>query len=60
MVGDPSTCIAFACGPCMTANDKAEARRTGVAPAPRFLEATLEALGQIGLKEEQLEYESYG
>jgi 3-ketosteroid 9alpha-monooxygenase subunit B len=60
LVEDPSSCVAFACGPGVTAHDKAEARKTGVAPAPRFLESTLSALREIGLREEQLEYESYG
>jgi 3-ketosteroid 9alpha-monooxygenase subunit B len=60
VVEDPSTCVAFACGPGISAHDKAEARKTGIAPAPRFLEATLEALRAIGLREDQLEYESYG
>ena len=60
VVADPSACVAFACGPGITSHDKAEARRTGVAAAPRFLETTLAALREIGLTEEQLEYESYG
>lgn len=60
LVDDPSSCVAFACGPGITAHEKAEARKTGVAPAPRFLESTLEALREIGLGEDQLEYESYG
>jgi 3-ketosteroid 9alpha-monooxygenase subunit B len=59
-VDDPSSCLAFACGPGITSHDKSEARRTGVAPTPRFLEAVLEALRGIGLRDEQLEYESYG
>ena len=60
VIEDPSACVAFACGPGITAHDKAAARKTGVAPAPRFLETTLAALREIGLAEEQLEYESYG
>ena len=60
VVADPSACVAFACGPGVTSHDKAEARRTGVAAAPRFLETPLAALREIGLTEEQLEYESYG
>ena len=60
VVEDPSSCVAFACGPGVTTHDKAEARKTGVAPAPRFLESTIEALRAIGLSEDQLEYESYG
>jgi len=60
VVKDPAACVAFACGPGITPHDKAEARKKGVQPAPRFLETTLSALREIGLKEEQLEYESYG
>jgi 3-ketosteroid 9alpha-monooxygenase subunit B len=59
-VEDPASCVAFACGPGITPHDKAEARKKGVAPAARFLETTLSALREIGFKEDQLEYESYG
>lgn len=59
-VADPAACVAFACGPGITPHDKAEARKKGVQPAPRFLETTLAALRDIGFKEDQLEYESYG
>ena len=59
-VTDPAACVVFACGPGVTAHEKAEGRRTGVTPKPRFLETTLEALRAIGLREEQLEYETYG
>ena len=60
VVEEPAACVAFACGPGITPHDKAEARRKGIQPAPRFLETTLAALRDIGLKEDQLEYESYG
>jgi 3-ketosteroid 9alpha-monooxygenase subunit B len=60
VVEDPASCVAFACGPGITPHDKAEARKKGVEPAPRFLETTLSALREIGLGEDQLEYESYG
>lgn len=60
VVLDPSSCVAFACGPGITPHDKAEARKKGVAPAPRFLETVLGGLRELGFKEEQLEYESYG
>jgi hypothetical protein len=60
VVEDPSSCLAFACGPGITPHDKAEARKKGVQPAPRFLETTLAAMREIGFKEDQLEYESYG
>ena len=60
VIEDPSACVAFACGPGITSHEKAEARKSGVSPAPRFLETSLSALREIGLAEEQLEYESYG
>ena len=60
LVKDPGACIAFACGPGITPYDKAAARKTGVQPAPRFLETALASLKEIGLTEDQLEYESYG
>ena len=60
VVENPAAAVAFACGPGITPFDKAEARKKGVQPAPRFLETTLAALRDIGFKEDQLEYESYG
>jgi 3-ketosteroid 9alpha-monooxygenase subunit B len=60
VIEDPASCVAFACGPGITSHDKAEARKQGTQPAPRFLETSLAALREIGFKEEQLEYESYG
>jgi 3-ketosteroid 9alpha-monooxygenase subunit B len=60
LVPDPKACVAFACGPGITPHDKAEARKQGQPPAPRFLETVLESLRANGFTEERLEYESYG
>lgn len=60
VVEDPGACVAFACGPGITPHEKAAARKTGAQPAPRFLETALASLKEIGLSEDQLEYESYG
>lgn len=60
VIADPAACVAFACGPGITPVEKAEARKSGVPPTPRFLETTLSALREIGFTEDQLEYESYG
>ena len=60
VVQDPKATVAFACGPGITPHDKAEARKAGVQPAPRFLETVLGGLREIGFTDDNLEYESYG
>jgi len=59
-IPDPSACMVYACGPAISPWDKKEARAKGTEPTPRFLETILAALQSIGVKDEQIEYESYG
>jgi 3-ketosteroid 9alpha-monooxygenase subunit B len=59
-IPDPSACIVYACGPAIGPFDKQAAREKGVAPSPRFLEAALDGLAEIGVSVDRIEYESYG
>jgi ferredoxin-NADP reductase len=59
-IPDPSSCVVYACGPAIGPWDKAVARETGVPPTPRFLETTLAALADLGVTDDQINYESYG
>jgi len=59
-IPDPQTCIVYACGPAIGPFDRAAAREKGVEPAPRFLEAALSALGEIGVSKDRIKHESYG
>ena len=59
-IPDPSACIVYACGPAIGPFDKQAAREKGVEPTPRFLEAALAGLAEIGVGEDRIEYESYG
>ena len=60
VIPDPSACLVYACGPAISPWDKKAALASGGAPAPRFLETVLAALQAIGVKDEQIVYESYG
>ena len=59
-IPDPQTCIVYACGPAIGPFDRAAAREKGEAPAPRFLEAALAALAEIGISKDRIKHESYG
>jgi hypothetical protein len=60
VIPDPSACLVYACGPAISPWDKKAAAAKGAAPTPRFLETVLSELQSIGVKDEQIEYESYG
>jgi len=59
-IPDPTSCLVYACGPAVGPVEKAAAKEKGVAPSPRFLEAVLASLKEMGVKDERIEYESYG
>src|SRR6266850_3006082 len=59
-IPDPSSCIVYTCGPAIGPWDRAAAKEKGVEPAPRFLEAALKGLKEIGVSDDRIEYESYG
>lgn len=60
LVPDPTACLVYACGPAVSPFDRARAREAGTTPAPRFLEAALAALDEIGVPKERIARESYG
>ena len=60
VIPDPSACLVFACGPAIGPWDKAAAKAKGEAPTPRFLEAALAALKEVGVPDDRVENESYG
>ena len=59
-IPDPSACIAFVCGPGISKWDREAAKEKGVAPAPRFLESTLDALTAVGVPNARIKREFYG
>lgn len=60
VVPDWSAVEVFSCGPAITKYEKAIAKEKGVEPAPRFMEAAVAALLEVGLPKERLHKESYG
>lgn len=60
LVPDPSACLAYACGPAVGARERAAARARGELPRPRFLEAVVSALAEIGVPEDRVKTEAYG
>jgi 3-ketosteroid 9alpha-monooxygenase subunit B len=59
-IPDPSACIVYACGPAIGPFDKAAAKEKGVEPSPRFLEAALSGLAEVGVTKDRIKHESYG
>ncbi|MBI3449751.1 MAG: oxidoreductase [Acidobacteria bacterium] len=59
-IPDPGTCLVYACGPAVGPWDRAAAKEKGIAPSPRFLEAALAGLRELGVTDDRIEYESYG
>jgi ferredoxin-NADP reductase len=59
-IPDPTGCIVYACGPAVGVWDRQAAKAAGTAPAPRFLEASLAALHEIGVPDAHIKRESYG
>lgn len=60
IVPDPSAVEVFCCGPGISKWDREAAKAHGHDPTPRFLEASLAALAQIGVTSKQIHRESYG
>ena len=60
LIPDPSACVVYACGPAVSAWDKAAAKETGVPPAPRFMESIVQILAEIGVPNDRIKRESYG
>jgi ferredoxin-NADP reductase len=60
VIPDPSSCLVYACGPAVGPLEKAQAKERGEEPKPRFLEAAIEALREIGVAQDRIKRESYG
>lgn len=60
IVPDWSGVEVFTCGPGITKWDRLAAKEKGEAPAPRFLEATLASLAELGVTKDRIHRESYG
>lgn len=59
-VPDPGSVEVFACGPGIGKWEKLAARESGETPAPRFMEATLQALDDLGVSKDRIHRETYG
>lgn len=59
-IADPAACWVYACGPAISAFDRAEAQALGRPPEPRFMESALALLNEIGVPAQQIKRESYG
>lgn len=59
-VSDLTAAQFYVCGPSIRAWERKRALETGVQPQPRFLEATLEHLYQLGVDTKKVKRESWG
>jgi 3-ketosteroid 9alpha-monooxygenase subunit B len=59
-IPDPASCLVYACGPAIGPHDRAAAKEKGAPPAPRFLEAAMKYLADIGVPRKSITLESYG
>jgi 3-ketosteroid 9alpha-monooxygenase subunit B len=60
LIPDPTACLVYACGPAIGTYERRAAKERGEAPHPRFLEAALAALTEVGVPPERIKTESYG
>lgn len=59
-IPDPASCWVYACGPAISAFDRAAAKENGRPPEQRFMESALTLLAEIGVPAQQIRRESYG
>ena len=59
-IPDPGSALVYVCGPAVSVHERQEAKRSGTAPAPRFLEGTLSSLKELGISQDRITSESYG
>ncbi|MBX7115547.1 MAG: oxidoreductase [Myxococcaceae bacterium] len=57
---DPQRAFAYVCGPAITPWDRRVALTSGITATPRFLEATLFHLKELGFTRDRIRHESYG
>jgi ferredoxin-NADP reductase len=60
LIPDPTACLVYLCGPGISKFDREAAKKQGIAPDPRFIEAALASLKAIGVPEKRIKRESYG
>lgn len=60
LIPDPSTCIAYLCGPAITAWERRKALETKVNATPRFLESAIALLHELGVANDRIKREAYG
>lgn len=60
LVPDSSTCIAYLCGPAITAWERRKALETRTNATPRFLESVISLLHELGISNDRIKREAYG
>jgi ferredoxin-NADP reductase len=60
LVPDPRACLVYACGPGIGPWEKQAARERGEEARPRFLEAAVAVLDELGVPRDRVKRESYG
>ncbi len=59
LIPDPKECLVYACGSANGPHERARARERGEEPKPKFLEAVLAALDEIGGPKDRVKRESW-
>ena len=57
---DPSTCMAYCCGPGVLPWERREAKANGEEPQPKFVEHMMDLFAEAGLAKERIKQESWG
>lgn len=60
LIPDVSSCMVYLCGPAINPWDKKAAAERGEQPTPRFLEASIDLLKQLGIPPNRIKRESWG
>lgn len=60
LVPDPTSCLAYVCGPAISSRDRKLARERGEEPTPRFIESVMGHLVVAGISGDRIMRESWG
>lgn len=60
LIPDSGSCMVYVCGPAISPWDRKAAREQGVPLTPRFMEATISHLRELGVEDTRIHRESYG
>jgi ferredoxin-NADP reductase len=60
LIPDHATCLVYVCGPAITPWDRRKALETRTPATPRFMEAVLGHLHDLGIEDKRIKRESYG